>query len=128
MTKKDEQQTIDTLLSGLPEARRRKLNKENYIGVTVANYQGSWTRVGPSWKVDGELCCVGFGTRTWGTSRGLAQLATGLDAKPTWHACAFSAAQVNLAFSVTQEVLNAPHMAEVKAITEEAIDWMERQQ
>ena len=128
MTKKEPQQTIDTLLSGIPETLLRKLNDTNYIGVSVVNYQGSWTRVGPAWKVDGEVCCVGFGVRSWGTSRGLAQLATGTDARPSWHACAFSAAPANLVFSVTKEVLNAEHMGDVRKITREAIAWMESQQ
>jgi len=89
-----------------------------YLGSCIVQAPGAWTRVGPTWLDRERLqawVVVSIGAARWGTSEGLAQLATSVDCKPQWHAPGTAIVPLpNLAFLIEPHVLQAEHMAPVR--------------
>jgi hypothetical protein len=93
-----------------------------YYGACVVQTPGAWTRVGPTWLVPGlGWVTVGLGVRQWGTTAGLAELASQPTAKPTWHARGVSVVPApNLVFAVTSQALASEYMVDVASMTRDA--------
>jgi hypothetical protein len=93
-----------------------------YMGPCVVQDPGSWSRIGPTWLVKGVgWVCIGLGVKTWGTTEGLAELATKTTAKPAYHALGLSVSQTpNIVFAVTAEALGSKALSEVKSLSDEA--------
>lgn len=104
------------LLDAMPSVREI-IEGAKYIGCAIVQSDGAWTRQGPTWWSAQERLFVtlGVGVANWGTTRGIAELASGHDAKarPTYHAVGLSVVPVetgNLVLVVPREVLEAnPH-------------------
>lgn len=66
---------------------RAMLTRAEYIGICAMQAPGAWTRIGATWVTpEGRWINIGQGVGSWGTSRGLGQLASDDDARPEWHA------------------------------------------
>jgi hypothetical protein len=78
-----------------------------YLGVCIMQASGAWTRMGPTWHIPAHgWVCVGPGMATWGTTHGLAELATSTAPSPKLHAAACTIAPVpNLIFAVQAAVI-----------------------
>lgn len=90
-----------------------------YIGPALVQAPGAWTRCGPTWLTKrGLWICVGPGVYDWGTTAGLAQLASSPDPKPKWHAHGVAIVpDPNIVFVVGANALTSPEMADVRAMT-----------
>jgi len=118
-----EKRARERLLAMLGPIGMGLVREARYIGPCVAQMQSAWTRVGPTWHhpSDGWIT-VGPGAGNWGDGgRGLAELASGLTAKPTWHAagCAIEPNPI-LLFLMTAETLALPVMTPVRELAEAA--------
>lgn len=96
-------------LSGLVELAMSIKDKGTgpaiYLGPTVVQAQGAWTRCGPTWIVPGIGWVVfGPGVHVWRTTEGLAQLAEDLAVEPTWHAIGVAVAAHNISFAMLDAV------------------------
>jgi hypothetical protein len=69
--------------------RRMDMTGATYYGVCLVNGPGGWTRAGPTWQLrTGNWVCVGPGVAKWGTTKGLAELASEAPLATEWHAVA----------------------------------------
>lgn len=93
-----------------------------YYGPGAINAPGAWTRVGPVWRLaDLTWLVVGPEAIDWGTTRGLAELATASTAKPMWHAAAAALCPTpNVVLCCTAEALATAAMREVRALADAA--------
>ena len=86
-----------------------------YIGVTVLNAPGGWTRVGPTWRTRHGYLVYGPGAARWGTTLGLAELASAPTAKPTWHATGWALCPApNILYLVAEVALGSKAMGPVR--------------
>lgn len=111
--------TVADYLKQLPSVKRIvELAETTYMGPCVVQSPGAWTRVGPTWHhpTFGWIT-VGPGTKRWGTTEGLAELATQVTANPGWHAEGVAVSPApNLVFAITEDALTSEHMARVKEL------------
>lgn len=100
---------------------RRALADATYYGVCVVHGRESWTRIGPAWfHPQAGWIVVGPGVYAWGTSRGLAELATETTARPEWHAVGASILpDPVIVLAVLDHVLASERFAPVRAMLEE---------
>lgn len=93
-----------------------------YLGPCVVQDPGAWTRLGPTWRVAGDrYICIGPGVNVWGTTQGLAELATADTAKPKFHAIGISISpRPNIIFAMTPEAITN---CKIEAMAEEAQAW-----
>jgi len=92
-----------------------------YMGPCVVQAPGAWTRVGPTWLVPNVgWITVGPGARQWGTTQGLAELASEDTAKPTWHSLGISIVpDPHLVFAMQEGGLKSSYMSDVRQLSEE---------
>lgn len=85
----------------------RILRAAEYLGACVIQAPGAWTRIGGTWvDAAGRWWCAGPGVDLWGTTGGLAELASATTATPTWHAAGIACAPApHIVFAVAPEVL-----------------------
>jgi hypothetical protein len=97
--------------------RRIQHPETTYYGVCVLAAPGSWCRVGPTWRLpDGVWAVVGPGVRNWGTTQGLAELASSSAPRPGWHAAAASLCpepQLVFAAVAGSAAMTGPEVAEL---------------
>ena len=114
--------TVESMLASVPRVKAA-LNRSGveYMGPCVVQSPGAWTRVGPTWIVPGiGWVTVGLGVCQWGTTAGLAELASQPTATPKWHALGISISPApNLVFAVTVQALESPNMADVARFAQE---------
>lgn len=92
-----------------------------YMGPCVLQAPQGWTRCGPMWWTDIGAIIVGPGVARWGTTLGIAELATRSTPSPTMYAAGWShCSEPNLSVAVEEEALNCPHMELVKAYAAQA--------
>lgn len=98
--------TLNFLLEQAPRVAEQIRNAQ-YMGVCVVQAPGAWTRVGPTWLTEsGIWYTVGAGVNSWGTTQGLAELATSTAPKPTWHAVGISASpNPNIVYACSRDVV-----------------------
>lgn len=96
-----------------------------FLGPTIVQCPGAWTRVGPTWAVPGIGWVVyGPGIFKWGTTSGLAQLCREDTGKTTMHATAWSTVPTpNLGFAVEEGGMRAKAFEEVASATAAAEAW-----
>lgn len=97
----------------LPQAR--------YMGVCVLQAPGGWTRVGPAWILPAGCgwAIYGPGVARWGTSAGLAQLASESSPTPSLHAVGLSVCpDPNIVYALTQGARPNKELAPVFEIEE----------
>jgi hypothetical protein len=121
MTKTTKRTSLRELLEATPRIAAR-LREAEYLGACIVQAPGAWARMGPTWLHPRLGWIVaGPGIDTWGTTRGLAELASSDTASPTWHAVGIAVAPTpNLVFGVSTVSLAAPYAAEVRALAAEA--------
>lgn len=93
-----------------------------YLGACIVQAPGAWTRLGPTWLVPGiGTVVIGLGLARWGTSKGLAELATAAGGcKPEWHAVGLAICPApNLIFAITAESLATAPMAAIAELAAE---------
>jgi len=80
-----------------------------YVGPTIVQAKGAWSRMGPTWLVPGVgWVCYGPGVDKWGTTQGLAELSSADSAKPSMHAVGWSIApDPNIVFPMVEAAVNA---------------------
>lgn len=97
-----------------------------YMGVCVMQTPAAWTRVGPTWHIPGHAwVCVGPGIFGWGTTQGLAELASAVTGAPKFHAAAAGVCpQPNILFSCVDSAIDhlgvrglADSASEVRCVT-----------
>lgn len=96
-----------------------------YMGACIVQAPGAWTRMGPTWLVPGVgWVVIGPGVANWGTTSGLAQLATDPAAcSPQWHTVGVAICPApNLVFAATADSLAATQLAEVARLVVEVAD------
>lgn len=94
------------------------------MGVCIVQAPAAWSRLGPT-RVDerGRWWTYGPGVESWGTTRGLAQLATSDDAAPVWHEEGWTCVPApNIVFYVVDAALNAKYMSRVREIAAQAAE------
>lgn len=79
-----------------------------YLGVCVLQAPAAWTRVGPTWHIPGHAwICVGPGILGWGTTQGLAELASATTGRSKLHAIAAGVCpQPNILFICLDEAID----------------------
>lgn len=94
------------------------LPRSRYMGVCVVQAAGGWTRIGPTWIMpDGLWAVFGPGVARWGTTGGLAQLASEATPTPTLHAVGLAVAQSpNIVYALTDGARASDALAEVFVI------------
>jgi hypothetical protein len=116
--------TFGQIVAGLPRLTPL-MRRSMYVGAAIVQSRGQWTRVGPTWITEYGWLTIGPGAANWGTTQGLAELAMSAVPKTTWHAIGVSGpTSPNIAFHVLPLALAAPNMQIVRALTEEADQWM----
>jgi hypothetical protein len=97
------------------------LNRDGvtYCGAAAMQAPGGWCRVGPTWHVPNiGWVCNGYGLASWGTKRGLGQIASSNDCSPTWHARAWTIAPApHLVLPLEPLAFQADYMNEVRDLT-----------
>lgn len=84
---KEKANLMEALLGNTPRVLAQvKDEKSVYLGPCVVQAPGGWTRVGPTWQTPVGWVIVGPGIANWGTTQGLAELASASTAKPKLHA------------------------------------------
>ena len=108
MRKTKEAPSIAEQFRELAEASKELLSESRYLGPCVVQCPGAWTRIGPTW-VHPNLgwICLGPGVANWGTTMGLAELATLGTAKPNWHASGVGISSPNVSFVMTHRAIDA---------------------
>jgi hypothetical protein len=98
-----------------------------YMGACLVQANGAWTRSGPTWLTKYGWVIWGPGLRSWGTTKGLAELASERTPTPTWHAPGWSnVPNPNIVFYV--EELGQAALKELGPYITAAECWMEEQQ
>ena len=126
MAKMTKPAILGQLLAGAPRYQALiEKGPARYMGPCVVQAPGAWTRIGPTWLIPGVgWLIIGPGVANWGTQKGLAELATDLGPKPTWHAIGLVIAPApNLVFAVVEEVLRSSAMEEVAALATDAEEY-----
>ncbi len=121
-TKTAEGLTLAKMLAGAPRVEAQiKDARTVYAGPCVVQAPGGWTRVGPTWITPVGWVVAGPGAASWGTTQGLAQLASEGTATPTWHAVGIAIAPApNVVYAVLPDALASKAMETVRGLTEEA--------
>lgn len=99
----------------------------SYLGPCVVNAKGGWTRIGPTWRVEGHgWVCWGAGVRVWNTTEGLAQLASDPNTpSPTWHAVGWATAEEpNVVFHMEDGAYKSNAMADIRVMTNSVEAWL----
>lgn len=92
-----------------------------YLGPCIMQAPGGWTRAGPTWYVRGDRLwiCYGPGVASWGTTRGIAQLASADDCKPSWHDTGWvTAPDPNIVLPMLTIAIEASYMQPVRDCVE----------
>lgn len=119
--------TVWELLEDVPRINKLvRLPNTIYLGPCIVQARGGWCRCGPTWLVkDIGWVCVGPGINRWGTTQGLAEIATYGCPHTTWHADGVGVAErPNITFCVTRRALASGYLnrcAELAAQVDEAI-------
>jgi len=116
------QKTKISFQSFVDERALRIIREAEYIGPCVVQSPGAWTRVGPTWIHPRHgWITVGLGAAEWGTSAGLAELASASTAKPRWHCSGTSVSpEPNIVFFCTEAALGSELFGEVMELTKQA--------
>lgn len=112
--------------AAVPDHIRAQIEREDtvYLGPVIIQAPSAWCRAGATWYVPSTACWIvyGPGLARWGTSQGLAQLASASDAcNPKYHATAWCIVPApNLCFAIEEGQLEhlGPIRDAVAAVSE----------
>lgn len=103
------------VLDANPRVKRQVLEnpKAVYMGCCIVQAPGAWCRLGATWYIpDLGWVCVGPGIDRWGTTMGLAEIATFGSPQTTWHATGIGISQLpNIVFACTQQAIDSGNLS-----------------